>query len=125
MCFFSSLDYCNPIPFSEENNKKLSKFKRDSGDRSAIGPISTIDDDCVALYIKCRPKIYDDDYDLANDIFEYDNNEKSSFMMMEDMHLLPWFGKIYINGMYKCSGVLVHESWILVENKCREAVKYE
>lgn len=33
-------------------------------------------------------------------------------------HSWPWIAKVYYNGEYKCTGVLVDLSWVLVSHSC-------
>lgn len=79
---------------------------------------------CKALYVRCMVNhIGNVESHLAPiDLFDIDVMTLS--MEFQDMYLWPWVGQVYVEGRYKCLGVLVHLSWILVENNCWHGLRF-
>nr|XP_021187246.2 serine protease nudel [Helicoverpa armigera] len=65
---------------------------------------------CKSLYISC-------DNSLFTQFDDFDN------MLLRDSesvsnHAWPWIAKVFTEGDYKCTGVLVNLSWVLVSDSC-------
>lgn len=64
---------------------------------------------CMTLYVLCDQSLYNN-FDESN-LFSrtaVDNYEQQ----------WPWIAKLYTDGIYKCTGVLIDVSWALVRNEC-------
>ncbi|XP_064071521.1 serine protease nudel isoform X2 [Vanessa tameamea] len=66
---------------------------------------------CMALFIYCDHSLYTN-FEKNQELGH--NNETNSV----SNDLWPWIAKLYINGKYKCMGVLVDLSWVLMGNSC-------
>lgn len=64
---------------------------------------------CMSLYVYCDHSLYTD-FDFPNDLFYRESDSLT--------HMWPWIAKIFVDGDYKCSGVLVELSWALVSHSC-------
>lgn len=64
---------------------------------------------CQSLYVFCEHSLYNN-FDVSNDII-YRSAEDTT-------HMWPWVAKIFANGEYKCTGILVDLSWVLVSDLC-------
>ncbi|CAH2105761.1 unnamed protein product [Euphydryas editha] len=72
---------------------------------------------CMALYIYCDHSLFTDFTSIQlrntnNEINDISNDSHSS------NHLWPWTAKLYIDGKYKCTGVLIDLSWVLISSSC-------
>lgn len=65
---------------------------------------------CKSLYVFCDHTLFTD----------FDKTETVYLRNTETVlnHMWPWVAKIFIEGEYKCSGVLVNLSWVLVSESC-------
>ncbi|CAB3237996.1 unnamed protein product [Arctia plantaginis] len=64
---------------------------------------------CKSLYIVCDHTLFTDSDEL-NGIFLRNTNYA--------IHMWPWVAKVFIDGEYKCTGVLIDLSWVLVSESC-------
>lgn len=68
---------------------------------------------CMALYIFCEQTLFTD----FNIISQGIRNKKEAHNMTNNW---PWIAKLYIDGKYKCTGILIDLSWVLVNNICTQ-----
>lgn len=62
----------------------------------------------MALYVYCDHSLYSY-FDVTQ--FRVANDRLESKM-------LPWIAKVYVEGEYRCSGILIDLSWVLVSESC-------
>ncbi|XP_075971716.1 serine protease nudel [Anticarsia gemmatalis] len=65
---------------------------------------------CKSLYVSCEHSLYND-FNQPQNI--YLRNAETNLNQM-----WPWIAKIFVDGEYKCSGVLVDVSWVLIHEMC-------
>lgn len=75
---------------------------------------------CMALYIYCDHSLFTDftSIQLRN---KQQRNDESNLSQLSNQ-LWPWIAKLYIDGTYKCTGVLVDLSWVLISSSCLHSV---
>lgn len=75
---------------------------------------------CMALYIYCDQSLFTDftSIQLRN---KQQTHDESNFSQLSNQ-LWPWIAKLYIDGTYKCTGVLVDLSWVLISSSCLHSV---
>lgn len=66
---------------------------------------------CMSLYVFCESALFTDFDNPQEKIVRRDTEVGSTYMW-------PWVAKIFIDGVYKCSGVLIDPSWVLVSHSC-------
>ncbi|XP_050664597.1 serine protease nudel [Leptidea sinapis] len=66
---------------------------------------------CMALYVFCDPSLYSH-YSVSQDLPFGRESEDNVIQQW------PWVAKLFVNGEYSCSGVLVDVSWALFSNAC-------
>ncbi|VVD01862.1 unnamed protein product, partial [Leptidea sinapis] len=66
---------------------------------------------CMALYVFCDPSLYSH-YSVSQDLPF--GRESEDYVIQQ----WPWVAKLFVNGEYSCSGVLVDVSWALFSNAC-------
>ncbi|KAI5644482.1 trypsin domain-containing protein [Phthorimaea operculella] len=66
---------------------------------------------CMSLYVYCDHALYTDNFDLSNEIL-YSREAR------DRTRSWPWVAKVFVDGDYRCSGVLVDLSWVLVSHSC-------
>ncbi|XP_034829653.1 serine protease nudel [Maniola hyperantus] len=66
---------------------------------------------CMTLYVYCEHSLFTH-FDVTQDLRTNTNMEYDSFVMW------PWIAKLYVDGKYKCTGVLVDLSWVLISHHC-------
>lgn len=64
---------------------------------------------CKSLYIVCDHSLFTGSEEL-----------NSVFLRNIDtaIHMWPWVAKVFIEGEYRCTGVLIDLSWVLVSESC-------
>ncbi|KAG7308173.1 hypothetical protein JYU34_006836 [Plutella xylostella] len=70
---------------------------------------------CMSLYVSCELNLYSEFtefYELENDIAFRQADGKAV------RRLWPWVAKVFVEGEYRCTGVLVDLSWVLVSHSC-------
>lgn len=67
---------------------------------------------CMALYIFCDNYLYTDFH-----ISQRLRDKKEAHNMSDNW---PWIAKLYIDGKYKCTGVLIDLSWVVVNHYCMQ-----
>ncbi|XP_022825426.1 serine protease nudel isoform X1 [Spodoptera litura] len=68
---------------------------------------------CKALYVACDNTLFtnfDDEDDSENSVFKRDSSVSNREW--------PWIAKVFVEGDYRCTGVLVNLSWVLVSDSC-------
>lgn len=66
---------------------------------------------CKSLYVICDRSLYTD-FNTTNKLsFTKGIAERFNYMW-------PWIAKVFIEGEYKCTGVLVDLSWVIVSQSC-------
>ncbi|XP_030025581.2 serine protease nudel [Manduca sexta] len=66
---------------------------------------------CKSLYVSCHPSLFTN--------FDGIQNNLVNKAAMTDLNTMwPWVAKVYVDGHYKCTGVLVDLSWVLISNSC-------
>lgn len=75
---------------------------------------------CNALYVTCSMKHIGtvSSHLQPINVFNVDKNQNALSLELQDLYLWPWVAKIHAEGNYKCLGVLIDVSWILIENNC-------
>lgn len=38
------------------------------------------------------------------------------------LNVMPWISRLYVNGKFVCTGVLIDYSWVLIEEECGYAL---
>ncbi|KAJ2952130.1 hypothetical protein O0L34_g4408 [Tuta absoluta] len=66
---------------------------------------------CMSLYVYCDHALYTDNFDLSNEIL-YSREAGDRTRSWQ------WVAKVFVDGDYRCSGVLVDLSWVLVSHSC-------
>ncbi|XP_032513112.2 serine protease nudel [Danaus plexippus] len=66
---------------------------------------------CMSLYVFCDHSLYTH-FDSIDEV-----NIKNEIKKMSDQ-MWPWIAKLYVDGKYKCTGVLVDLSWVLINHVC-------
>lgn len=79
----------------------------------------TSDSGCLGLFVRCHQGLNSHPKDhliqhSSNGIIKGDAMDSE----IQDLYLWPWVGKVYSEGYYKCIGVLVDYSWLLIHNAC-------
>ncbi|XP_045490319.1 serine protease nudel isoform X3 [Pieris rapae] len=64
---------------------------------------------CMTLYVSCDQSLYTN-FDVPQ-LFERTAVDNV-------VQQWPWVAKLYTNGVYKCTGVLIDVSWVLFRNEC-------
>ncbi|XP_072940091.1 serine protease ndl [Epargyreus clarus] len=72
---------------------------------------------CMSLYVFCESALFTD-FDIEQ------QNIRSSKTAVDSMKMWPWIAKIFVDGDYKCTGVLLDVSWVLISNSCLRDVKF-
>lgn len=65
---------------------------------------------CKSLYVHCDHSLFND-FDDSDNVFTREPETVSN-------HMWPWIAKVFIEGDYRCTGVLVNLSWVLVSDSC-------
>ncbi|CAH0702950.1 unnamed protein product [Spodoptera exigua] len=68
---------------------------------------------CKALYVACDNSLFtnfEDEDDSDNSVFKRDSSVSNREW--------PWVAKVFVEGDYRCTGVLVNLSWVLVSDSC-------
>ncbi|XP_077288082.1 serine protease nudel [Arctopsyche grandis] len=125
--FGGVIDFKEVDPSLESSNHRNQTEAHNFSFRNHASSVSEmiLPQNCKALYVRCMVKhIGNVESHLAPvDLFDIDVTTLS--MEYQDMYLWPWIGQVYVEGRYKCLGVLVHLSWILVENNCWHGLSLE
>ncbi|CAK1598802.1 unnamed protein product [Parnassius mnemosyne] len=66
---------------------------------------------CMTVYVFCDQSLFTNFHFTQEASF---NQKTENNFNLE----LPWIAKIYVNGLYKCTGVLIDLSWVLVSHSC-------
>lgn len=66
-------------------------------------------DKCDALYVKCS----DTTMDLTHQI-----GTENKFTTTRNLYNMPWNAAIYVDGKYKCIGIILKFNWILTSAAC-------
>ncbi|XP_038220089.1 serine protease nudel [Zerene cesonia] len=66
---------------------------------------------CTALYVACDQSLFTN-FPISQELL-FGRNAAESFNQQ-----WPWVAKLYIDGQYKCTGVLIDVSWGLFSNEC-------
>lgn len=69
---------------------------------------------CMSLYVFCDHSLYSN-FDESQELL-YGRSAQSAESLTQDMW--PWIAKVFVDGNYKCSGVLVDLSWTLISHSC-------
>lgn len=64
---------------------------------------------CMALYVFCERILFNNFM-----TFEIDDNMLGRAASAP----WPWLAKVFVEGEYKCSGVLIDVSWVLISQSC-------
>lgn len=64
---------------------------------------------CQSLYVFCDRSLYNN-FEISNEII-YRSADTTT-------HMWPWVAKLYSDGEYKCTGILIDLSWVLVSDLC-------
>lgn len=102
------------------------KYSKHSTETSIENMPVIIPQHCNALYITCSIKHVGtvSSHLQPTNMFNIDENQNTLSMELQDMYLWPWIAKIHTDGEYRCLGVLIDISWILVENSCLNNTVY-
>lgn len=69
---------------------------------------------CKSLYVYCDRSLYTN-FDVSQNLIY---NRAADTPQNVTTHMWPWIAKIYLEGHYKCTGILVDSSWVLVSHAC-------
>ncbi|XP_059046036.1 serine protease nudel [Achroia grisella] len=70
--------------------------------------VQNVTQTCMSLYIYCDHSLFD--YEVSQNLYrEVDSVADRTW---------PWAAKVYVDGSYKCSGVLVDKSLVLISHSC-------
>lgn len=67
---------------------------------------------CLSLYVYCDHGLFD--LDLSQNYYLYGRSAETG---LTDQ-MWPWIAKVFVEGNYKCTGVLVDRSLVLVSHSC-------
>lgn len=70
---------------------------------------------CMSLYVYCDHSLFTH-FDVTQDLRTSENSKNATAFFM-----WPWVAKLYVDGTYKCTGVLVDLSWVLVSHYCLQS----
>lgn len=65
---------------------------------------------CTSLYVYCDNSLYTD-FDLGYN--QYLISDRGT-----DNKMLPWVAKVYVEGHYRCTGILIDLSWVIISESC-------
>lgn len=63
-------------------------------------------DDCSVMYLRCANSAAH----TKQHMYKHD--------IQEELYMTPWNAAIFLDGRYKCTGVLFNDSWILTSTRC-------
>lgn len=66
---------------------------------------------CMSLYVFC-------DHSLYTDFSSHNKQQELVLYGRAEGRIWPWTGKVYVEGNYSCSGILVDLSWVLISQSC-------
>lgn len=66
---------------------------------------------CMSLYVYCDHSLFD--YGFSQN-YLYGRSAQTGL----STHMWPWIAKVFVEGNYRCSGVLVDLSLVLVSHSC-------
>lgn len=69
---------------------------------------------CKSLYIYCDRSLYTN-FDVSQNLIYNRAVESRQDITAQTW---PWIAKVFVEGYYKCTGILVDASWVLVSNAC-------
>lgn len=69
---------------------------------------------CKSLYVYCERSLYTN-FDVSPNVIY---NRAVESIQDGTTHMWPWIAKIFVDGYYKCTGILVDFSWVLVSQAC-------
>lgn len=70
---------------------------------------------CKSLYVTCDRALYTDFEVGQNFIY---NRAVESRKENKPVYAWPWIAKIYVEGEYICTGILIDLQWVLVSDSC-------
>lgn len=68
---------------------------------------------CMSLYVFCDHSIYSN-FEETQELYSRSATISESLSPV----LMPWVAKVFVDGDYKCSGVLLDLSWTLISHTC-------
>lgn len=66
---------------------------------------------CMSLYVFC-------DHTLYSEFTNIDANIDNNIVYRSNSKLFPWIAKVYVEGEYRCTGILIELSWVLISESC-------
>lgn len=66
---------------------------------------------CKSLYVFCDDSLFTNFEDSEDNMFMREAETVSN-------HAWPWIAKVFVEGDYRCTGVLVNLTWVLVSDSC-------
>lgn len=70
---------------------------------------------CMTLYVFCDHSLFTH-FDVNQELRTSENSKNVTAFFM-----WPWVAKLYVDGAYKCTGVLVDLSWVLISHYCLQS----
>lgn len=69
---------------------------------------------CKSLYVYCDRSLYTN-FDVSQNMIYNRAAEKPQDV---STNMWPWVAKVYVDGQYKCTGILLEQSLVLISSAC-------
>ncbi|CAH2232285.1 jg25452 [Pararge aegeria aegeria] len=111
------IDVKIPVHFSfqsENNNHSLRNIIIEKPEIIKEECVPNITRTCMTLYVFCDHSLFTH-FNPTQDLRTSKNMEEISTFMW------PWVAKLYVDGKFMCTGVLVDLSWVLISHNCLQS----
>lgn len=97
-----------PIHFiyTSTNNQTTSEFLIAEPEVLKEQCVPNVTKTCMTLYVFCEQTLFTN--------FHADKNLSTTL----NNFAFPWIAKVYVDGFYHCTGVLIDPSWVVVSQSC-------
>lgn len=72
---------------------------------------------CKSLYVSCDRALYTN-FEIGQNIIYNRAVETHTASTSVKTQVWPWIAKVYVDGDYRCTGVLIDLTWVLVSDSC-------
>lgn len=69
---------------------------------------------CKSLYVYCDRSLYTN-FDVSQNLIY---NRAVEARQDVTRQMWPWVAKVFVEGYYRCTGILVDSSWVIISNSC-------
>lgn len=105
----------SPLQFAyrdvREENKTSTEILFDNPQVLKEECVPNVTKTCKSLYVSCDRSLYTD-FVFSEQLRSVESLQNNSPQMW------PWIAKIFMEGDYKCTGILVELSWVLISDSC-------